>query len=55
MTPLLKPPLYDFAVDSKACQAKLTASQADLKDEATSQAIGFGQQPLGEGWASPVD
>ncbi len=26
-------PLYDFAVDCKACQAKLAASQADLKDE----------------------
>ncbi len=26
-------PLYDFAVDCKACQAKLVASQADLKDE----------------------
>lgn len=26
-------PLYDFALDCKACQAKLTASQADLADE----------------------
>ena len=26
-------PLYDFAVDCKACQARLAASQADLKDE----------------------
>ena len=26
-------PLYDFPVDCKACQAKLTAAQADLTDE----------------------
>jgi hypothetical protein len=26
-------PLYDFASDCQACQAKLTAAQADLKDE----------------------
>jgi hypothetical protein len=26
-------PLYDFALDCKACQARLTASQADLADE----------------------
>ena len=26
-------PLYDFALDCKACQAKLTASQGDLTDE----------------------
>jgi hypothetical protein len=26
-------PLYDFAVDCRECQAKLTAAQADLKDE----------------------
>jgi hypothetical protein len=26
-------PLYDFALDCKACQAKLTAAQADLVDE----------------------
>jgi len=26
-------PLYDFAIDCKACQAKLTAAQADLTDE----------------------
>jgi hypothetical protein len=26
-------PLYDFALDCKACQAKLTAAQADLTDE----------------------
>jgi len=26
-------PLYDFALDCKACQAKLTASQSDLADE----------------------
>ena len=26
-------PLYDFAVDCKACQAKLVAAQADLADE----------------------
>jgi type II secretory pathway pseudopilin PulG len=28
-------PLYDFALDCKACQAKLTTSQADLSDEKT--------------------
>ncbi|MGB4783530.1 MAG: hypothetical protein WAQ77_02360 [Candidatus Acidiferrum sp.] len=26
-------PLYDFTIDCKACQAKLTAAQADLTDE----------------------
>lgn len=26
-------PLYDFAIDCKACQAKLAAAQADLADE----------------------
>ncbi|MBV9885194.1 MAG: hypothetical protein JO119_01470 [Acidobacteria bacterium] len=26
-------PLYDFALDCKACQVKLTAAQADLSDE----------------------
>jgi hypothetical protein len=26
-------PLYDFALDCKACQAKLTAAQGDLADE----------------------
>jgi len=26
-------PLYDFAIDCKTCQAKLTAAQADLTDE----------------------
>jgi hypothetical protein len=26
-------PLYDFAIDCKACQARLTAAQADLADE----------------------
>jgi hypothetical protein len=26
-------PLYDFALDCKACQAKLAAAQADLTDE----------------------
>ncbi len=31
-------PLYDFALDCKACQAKLTASQADLSDERTKAA-----------------
>jgi hypothetical protein len=31
-------PLYDFALDCKACQAKLTASQADLSDEKTKSA-----------------
>jgi hypothetical protein len=34
-------PLYDFAVDCKACQAKLGAAQADLADERLkSQALG---------------
>ena len=34
-------PLYDFAADCKACQAKLGAAQADLADEKVkSQAIG---------------
>lgn len=28
-------PLYDFAVDCKSCQARLTTAQADLKDEQT--------------------
>ncbi len=37
----LKPPLYDFAADCKACQAKLGAAQADLADEKVkSQALG---------------
>jgi hypothetical protein len=31
-------PLYDFALDCKACQAKLTATQADLNDEKTKTA-----------------
>jgi cobalamin biosynthesis Mg chelatase CobN len=31
-------PLYDFAMDCKACQAKLTTSQADLTDEKTKTA-----------------
>ncbi len=31
-------PLYDFAVDCRACQAKLAASQADLTDEQTKTA-----------------
>jgi hypothetical protein len=26
-------PLYDFTIDCKACQSKLTAAQADLADE----------------------
>jgi hypothetical protein len=26
-------PLYDFALDCKACQAKLTTAQSDLADE----------------------
>jgi len=34
-------PLYDFALECKACQAKLAAAQADLKDEKTkTQALG---------------
>jgi len=31
-------PLYDFALDCQACQAKLTATQADLADEKTKSA-----------------
>ena len=31
-------PLYDFALDCKACQAKLTTTQADLSDEKTKAA-----------------
>jgi hypothetical protein len=31
-------PLYDFAVDCRACQAKLAATQADLADERTKTA-----------------
>jgi hypothetical protein len=31
-------PLYDFTLDCKACQAKLTAAQADLADEKTKTA-----------------
>lgn len=31
-------PLYDFALDCKACQAKLAASQGDLTDEKTKTA-----------------
>jgi len=31
-------PLYDFALDCKACQAKIAASQADLTDEKTKTA-----------------
>ncbi len=31
-------PLYDFALDCKACQAKLAAAQNDLKDEKTKTA-----------------
>jgi hypothetical protein len=31
-------PLYDFALDCKACQAKLTAAQSDLADERTKTA-----------------
>ena len=31
-------PLYDFTIDCKACQAKLTAVQADLTDEKTKTA-----------------
>jgi hypothetical protein len=39
-TPLVIPPedlkpLYDFTMDCKACQTKLTAAQADLSDEKT--------------------
>lgn len=31
-------PLYDFTIDCKACQARLTAAQADLNDERTKTA-----------------
>jgi hypothetical protein len=31
-------PLYDFALDCKACQTKLTATQSDLADEKTKTA-----------------
>jgi len=31
-------PLYDFALDCKACQAKLAAAQSDLNDEKTKTA-----------------
>jgi len=31
-------PLYDFALECKACQAKLTAAQSDLSDERTKTA-----------------
>ena len=31
-------PLYDFTIDCKACQSKLTAAQADLTDEKTKTA-----------------
>ncbi|MGA2431225.1 MAG: hypothetical protein ABSH13_22195 [Candidatus Acidiferrum sp.] len=31
-------PLYDFALDCKACQAKLSAAQGDLTDEKTKNA-----------------
>ena len=31
-------PLYDYALDCKACQAKLTAAQADLVDEKSKSA-----------------
>jgi hypothetical protein len=31
-------PLYDFALDCKACQARLTAAQSDLVDERTKTA-----------------
>jgi hypothetical protein len=31
-------PLYDFALDCKACQAKLAVSQSDLTDEKTKTA-----------------
>lgn len=30
-------PLYDFALDCKACQAQLAAAQGDLKDEQTKE------------------
>ncbi len=32
-------PLYDFALDCKACQAKLSAAQGDLKDERQKTAV----------------
>jgi hypothetical protein len=32
-------PLYDFAIDCKACRAKLTATQADLTDERSKTAV----------------
>jgi hypothetical protein len=32
-------PLYDFALDCKACQAKLAAAQADLTDERAKTAV----------------
>src|SRR5882762_3594011 len=32
-------PLYDFAIDCKACQANLTAAQADLIDERAKAAL----------------
>ena len=32
-------PIYDFALDCQACQAKLAASQADLSDERSKSAI----------------
>jgi type II secretory pathway pseudopilin PulG len=32
-------PLYDFALDCKACQAKLAAAQADLTDEQAKTAV----------------
>ncbi|MGC1418037.1 MAG: hypothetical protein WA817_22305 [Candidatus Acidiferrum sp.] len=31
-------PLYDFALDCRACQAKLAAAQSDLTDEKTKTA-----------------
>jgi len=31
-------PLYDFTIDCKACQARLTAAQTDLTDEKTKTA-----------------
>lgn len=32
-------PLYDFALDCKACQAKLAAAQGDLTDEKAKEAV----------------
>jgi hypothetical protein len=32
-------PLYDFALDCKACRSKLAAAQADLTDERARAAI----------------